>query len=64
MGTFDVEQVPQFEEIKEALMLAGDLARLHDQRLTFHPRWLDLRRQASSQPAVCKSSDYSMVAHV
>ena len=28
----------QYEEIRSTLRLAGDLARLYDQRLTFHPR--------------------------
>ncbi|PRW39126.1 UV damage repair endonuclease [Chlorella sorokiniana] len=37
MGTFDLEQLPQYEEIKSTLRLAGDLARTYGQRLTFHP---------------------------
>ncbi|EFN52894.1 hypothetical protein CHLNCDRAFT_54215 [Chlorella variabilis] len=37
MGTFEPEALPQFADICAALSLAGDLARLHNQRLTFHP---------------------------
>lgn len=38
MGTFDFStDIPQKEEIKEALKFAGDLARAHDIRITFHP---------------------------
>lgn len=37
MGTFNAADLPQFEEIKSALAFAGELARAHDQRVTFHP---------------------------
>ncbi|KAL4440141.1 hypothetical protein ABPG75_003142 [Micractinium tetrahymenae] len=37
MGTFAMEELPQFAEIRAALRLAGDLARLYGQRITFHP---------------------------
>lgn len=37
MGTFAMEELPQYAEIRTALRLAGDLARLYGQRITFHP---------------------------
>lgn len=37
MGTIDMEEMPQFAEIRAALHFAGDLARLYGQRITFHP---------------------------
>ncbi|KAL4853397.1 UV-damage endonuclease [Chlorella vulgaris] len=37
IGTYDAKELPQYEEIAAALRLAGDLARLHGQRITFHP---------------------------
>lgn len=38
IGTYDAKELPQYEGIAAALRLAGDLARLHGQRITFHPR--------------------------
>lgn len=37
MGSFDPKELPQYEEIKQALAFAGKLARAYDQRVTFHP---------------------------
>lgn len=37
MGVHSIRDFPQFSEIKAALRFAGDLARVYDQRLTFHP---------------------------
>ena len=37
MGVHNLQNFPQFEEIRQALKFAGDLARVYDQRLTFHP---------------------------
>ncbi|PSC67605.1 UV damage endonuclease [Micractinium conductrix] len=37
MGTFEIADLPQYEEISAALRFAGDLARLYGQRITFHP---------------------------
>lgn len=37
MGVHSVRDFPQFGEISKALKFAGDLARVYDQRLTFHP---------------------------
>ncbi|KAI7836305.1 hypothetical protein COHA_009813 [Chlorella ohadii] len=37
MGTFELQQLPQYEEISSTLRLAGDLSRMYGQRLTFHP---------------------------
>jgi UV DNA damage repair endonuclease len=63
MGTFEVRDVPQYEEIRAALRHAGDLARLHGQRLTFHPRCV--RRHeltcAVRVPAVCASLKVSQM---
>lgn len=37
IGTYAARDLPQFKEIQEALLFAGDLARMYDQRVTFHP---------------------------
>lgn len=34
---YELEQLPDYEAIAAALLRAGDLARLHGQRLSFHP---------------------------
>lgn len=34
---YDMEQLPDWEEIKSYLAFAGDLARAYDIRMTFHP---------------------------
>lgn len=37
LSEYELEQLPQFEEIKALLRQAGQLARQFDQRLSFHP---------------------------
>jgi UV DNA damage endonuclease len=37
MSEYDIEEMPRFKEIKDALYYAGSLAIKYDQRLSFHP---------------------------
>lgn len=61
MGTYDVAQLPQFVEIKAALSFAGDLARVYDQRITFHPS--HFVKLGSSDMALTKKSSDELEGH-
>jgi UV DNA damage repair endonuclease len=61
IGTYRAPDLPQYEEIKEALAFAGDLARAYDQRVTFHPT--HFLKLATSDEALARKSRDELEGH-